>query len=739
MDKSEENEIINGVPVRMNGRRVIFINVYDEHTGDLIPFLPDKTLWALHAAFKATGKEDKTEEVYDLIARELSDPIYTEQIGKTALAGLIKRNLMKVDQDAAEAYIRYEAHHREIKKYVREKIEFIEQYKKTSNNADATIDDNSNVVTSSIANINAEIHKTDNLELNRAMVMDKLQILYPDFDKKQYIKDLESHIIYKHDESGMSGAIAPYCVSVSMYPMLTGEISKLGGPWKTPKNLNAFCGIYINMVFAIAAQFLGAVATPEFFVYFDYFARKEFGEDYAEHLCNPYTEKKNIGETIDQYFQQVVYSINQPASARGMQSAFVNFSIFDRAFFAGMFSDFRFPDGTASSYSSVSVLQDHFLSWFNAERLKCMLTFPVVSVAMVCKDGKFADEDMKETVAEEYAKGNSFFTYISDTVDSLSSCCRLKNKVQTHEFNFTNGNMGVETGSKSVITLNLNRIMQDFAKTKGPTVRLDDTFYDDLRKYLGGILGRVYKYHTAYNENLKDMLTCGKLPVYSAGFIDLKKQYMTIGLNGLNEAAEFMGIVCNDNEQYKRFCNEIFGIIKDSNTAAKTKELTFNTEMVPAESLAIKNYNWDKDDGYWVPADRNLYASYIYKPSDAKLNILDKLKLHGSGYIGDWLDGGAAAHINLDSHLSKEQYLHILDTAARDGCQYFTFNVPNSECQDCGFITKHPICECPECHSKNIVYYDRVIGYLTKISNWSAGRRKEQKTRVYSSDVDDTK
>ena len=281
--------------------------------------------------------------------------------------------------------------------------------------------------------------------------------------------------------------------------------------------------------------------------------------------------------------------------------------------------------------------------------------------------------------------------------------------------------------------------MQDFAKTKGPTVRLDDTFYDDLRKYLGGIIGRVYKYHTAYNENLKDMLTCGKLPVYSAGFIDLKKQYMTIGLNGLNEAAEFMGIVCNDNEQYKRFCNEIFGIIKDSNTAAKTKELTFNTEMVPAESLAIKNYNWDKDDGYWVPADRNLYASYIYKPSDAKLNILDKLKLHGSGYIGDWLDGGAAAHINLDSHLSKEQYLHILDTAARDGCQYFTFNVPNSECQDCGFITKHPICECPECHSKNIVYYDRVIGYLTKISNWSAGRRKEQKTRVYSSDVGDTK
>ena len=156
-----------------------------------------------------------------------------------------------------------------------------------------------------------------------------------------------------------------------------------------------------------------------------------------------------------------------------MQSAFVNFSYFDKPFFEGMFGNFLFPDGTKTSWDSVSALQRNFMQWFNEERLRCMLTFPVESFALVYKDGKFVDQDSADFVAQEYARGHSFFTYISDTVDSLSSCCRLKNKVQTKEFNFTNGNMGVMTGSKSVITLNLNRIIQDYFNNDGLTTRED--------------------------------------------------------------------------------------------------------------------------------------------------------------------------------------------------------------------------------------------------------------------------
>lgn len=697
---------------------------------------------AVNKAFKAQYQSDAPE---DLIAYlESVSKTFTDDKSVEEIQNFVEDSLMQFKWfDVARSYISYRDHHNSIRNWVEKKEEFINKYKNSFNTADATIDDNSNVSGKNVGILNAEIHKPDNVQISRRMIMNKLQELYPDFDSKQYVRDLEHHIIYKHDESSFAGAIAPYCCSISMYPFLTDGIKNLGGLSAAPKNLDSFCGMYINLIFATSAMFAGAVATSEFLLYFDYFAKKEWGDDYytksdiviSSRNCN---RKKTIKSQIEQYFQQVIYSINQPAAARGLQSAFVNFSYFDKPFFDGMFGEFYFPDGTQAKWESLCWLQKEFMQWFNKERLRCLLTFPVESVTLLYKDGKFADEDMFNFVCEEYARGHSFFTYISDTVDSLSSCCRLKNKLQTKEFNFTNGNMGVMTGSKSVITLNLNRIVQDWSNMMKDLNKDDWTqerareSYPDLYEYLIPILERVYKYHTAYNEELWDMYNAGLLPVYKAGFIDLNKQYLTIGLNGLNQAAEFLGIKCNDNKDYKEFCQFIFSTVKEQNLLHKTPKTTYNTEQVPAESLAVKNYNWDKADNYWVPSDTNLYASYVFKPNDPDISVLEKLRLHGSEYIGDWLDGGAAAHINLDSHLSAEQYRKLINYAASVGCQYFTWNIPNSECQDCGWIGKQPVIKCPKCGSEHIDYYDRVIGYLTKIKGWSEGRRIEQKTRVYT-------
>ena len=701
-----------------------------------------KITTAVAKAYKACNMTSTREIQKRLKAEFMELTEGVEVISVDEIHDLVENFLMKNNPDVAKAYIIHRDDHTKIKEFVKGKIDFINKYKKTKNTADATIDDNSNVGGKNIGILNAEIHKEDNINVSRGMVMQKLKELYPDFDPKHYMADLDSKIIYKHDESSFSGAIAPYCCSITMYPFLTDGIKKIGGLSAKPKNLDSFCGMYVNLIFATSAQFAGAVATSEFLLYFDYFARKEWGNDYYEkadvdvtnsHSMRPMTIKKKI----HQHFQQVIYSINQPAAARGLQSAFVNFSYFDKPFFEGMFGDFYFPDGTQPIWESLSWLQKDFMMWFNEERTKCMLTFPVESFAMVYKDGEFLDKDSAEFVAEEYSRGHSFFTYISDTVDSLSSCCRLKNKVQTKEFNFTNGNMGIQTGSKSVITLNLSRIVQDWARNFGETPKqLDETFVE----YISEILGRVYKYHIAYNELLWDMYDSNLLPVYKAGFINLDKQYLTIGINGLNQAAEFLGIECNNNEDYKHFCQFIFGTIKDLNTKNSGKyfghTVTLNTECVPAESLAIKNYNWDKEDGYWVPEDTNLYASYIFKPNDKTISVLEKLVLHGKDYIGDYLDGGSASHINIDHHFSKEQYDKLLHFAAEVGCQYFTFNCVNSECEDCGYISKEPFDVCPKCGSSKVSNYDRIIGYLTKINNWSAGRQIEQKTRVYSGNVE---
>lgn len=686
---------------------------------------------AILSALKASGCNTEINQPSKYITVDNGDTVEVIQ-------DQIENWLMSICPSAAKAFILYREKHKNIRDWVSKKEEFIERYKQSSNTANATIDDNSNVSGKNIGILNAEIHKSDNILISRAMIEKKLKELYPEFDCKNYTKDLSNHIIYKHDESGFAGAIAPYCCSITMYPFLNEGIKKIGGLSAYPKNLDSFCGMYINLIFATAAQFAGAVATSEFLLYFDYFAKKEWGKNYYTIpdtiiTCNS-LRNKTIRNQIHQYFQQVIYSINQPAAARGMQAAFVNFSYFDKPFFEGMFGDFCFPDGTKPEWSSLSWLQQEFMTWFNAERLKTIITFPVESFALVYKDGKFIDPESAKFVAEEYARGHSFFTYISDSVDSLSSCCRLKNMVQTKEFNFTNGNMGVQTGSKSVITLNLNRIVQDKCKEHNPSERT--VWKEEMKEYLINILSRVYKYHTAYNALLHDMFDANLLPVYKAGFINLDKQYLTIGINGLNQAAEFLGISCNDNLDYKEFCQFIFSIIKEQNILHKTKTETYNTECVPAESLAIKNYNWDKEDGYWVPIDTNLYASYIFKPNDKKLSVLERIKLHGAEYIGEYLDGGSAAHINLEEHLSAKQYEKLLKYAAEVGCQYFTFNIPNSECEECGFISRIAITKCPKCRSTNISLWDRIIGYLTKIKNWSSGRQIEQKTRVYSKNIE---
>lgn len=684
--------------------------------GTLQPFDRNRIISAITKAMNDCERYPNSNVIIEL-ANEIQiwDDIHIEEIQDQ-----IEETLMDYGYlDVAKKYILYRENRNFIRNFTQRKQDFINKYKDSVNTANATVDDNSNVANKNIAVLNNELYKEDNIEINRYRVTKKLQKLYPEFNSKQYIADLKDHIIYKNDENSTFGF--PYCVSISMYPFLLNGIKDLGGLSAAPKNIDSFCGMFINLIFAVSSQYAGAVATSEFLLYFDYFARKEWGDIY---YCKPdviinnefSTRSKTIRKQIHQYFQQIVYSINQPAAARGFQSAFWNISYFDKPFFESMFNSFYFPDGTQPQWDSLCWLQKEFMEWFNAERLKCLITFPVESFALIYKNGEFLDKDSANWVAKQYSEGHSFFTYISDTADSLASCCRLKNKVQTREFNFTNGNIGIQTGSKSVITLNLNRIVQDFwriywfTEESKPDIWQNSRFIDNFRVYLIDILERVYKYHEAYNELLWDMYNANLLPVYKAGFIDLDKQYLTIGLNGLTASADFLGIECNDNPAYQKYCQLIFSTIRDCNAAHKTKKLNFNCELIPAESAGVKLYNWDKEDGYQVPKDINLYTSYIFKPYDSSISVLDKFVLHGNNYIGEYLDGGVANHVNLDSHLSAEQYNKLLHFAAEVGCQYFTFNIPNSECDDCGYICKQTITKCPKCGSTNISLWDRIIG-----------------------------
>ena len=713
---------------------------------------------AVLKAFGITQNSSKTmdEDIYRAVTEITNSVVETEDQSIEDIQDQIEELLMDLGyHDVAKKYILYRKEREDIRNHATRDIKFIHNFVKSDNTANATIDDNSNVGTKGIGVLNAEIHKVDNKLTNTEWWESFVKKRDPNFNIKVMRNDFKT-ILYPHDSSSQVGE--PYCMAASMYPFLLFGLEKLGGKSAVPKNLDSFCGIYVNLNFALASEIKGAVATPEFLMYMDYFCRKEWGNNYylkpSVKITTDYCIKqKTIGSQIDQYFQQVTYSINQIAGARGMQSPFTNFSFFDKYFFEGMFGEFVFPDGTKPEWNSTNWLQRRYLHWLNQERLKCILTFPVCSYACLTdKEGNFKDLDTFHFICSEYAQGNSFFTYLSRSVDSLSSCCRLQNAVQENTFNTTNGQIGIMTGSKNVITLDLNRIIQDWQHTWSDYKDHIDVntnrccfpvdwithkdFQEGIKKYIENILERVYLYQYAYNDLMHWCKDHHLYAAYDAGFINLDKQYLTIGINGLNQAAEYLGMECNNNIYYKTFCRLIFSTIKEQNKKHKTKTAQFNTEQVPAESASVKLYNRDKADGYWIPTDTNLYASYIFKPNDTHISILDKIILHSSEFAADELDGGSACHLNLSEHLSQKQYEYLLKFMAKVGCKYATFNIPNCECEECHFIAKQPFSKCPKCGSTHVSLWDRIIGYLTKISNWSAARQLEGSTRSRKNELE---
>lgn len=675
------------------------------------PFDVNKIDAAITKAFNAVN-----EPIDSDILQDIKDELYINNIVSVEeLQDQLEKALMACDYyDVAKAFILYRRKRAESRA-LNEKKQFIKDYAKAKNAATGSkYDANANVTEKNIVTLNGELFKGDVIKVNRAILTDKIRELYGEELAKEYIRMLEQHLLYKHDET----SIMPYCVAITMYPFLLEGLQPIGGLSARPKNLDSFCGMFVNLVFAISSQFAGAVATGEFLMYFDYFARKEWGDDYWKRPEEMVDKHRNIDKTLEQKFQQIVYSINQPAAARNFQSVFWNISYFDKNYFEGIFGEFYFPDGTQPQWESLSWLQKKFAKWFNEERTKCILTFPVETMALLTNGEDVVDEEYADFTAEMYSKGHSFFTYMSDSPDSLSSCCRLRNEVTDNQFSYSLGAGGIATGSKSVMTLNINRLVQD-AVNNGY----------DMIEYLRENVKKVHKFQTAYNELLKDYLKDGLLTVYTAGFIDMKKQYLTIGVNGVIEAAEFLGIPVNDNPTYREFMQSILKTISDENRKARTKELMFNTEFVPAENLGVKHANWDRKAGYVVP--RDCYNSYFYAVEDTSLTVLDKFKLHGKEYV-QYLDGGSALHMNLDEHLSKEQYRNLLRVAAVNGTNYFTFNIPNTICNDCGHIDKRYLKECPKCGSKNIDYATRVIGYLKRVSNFSQARQEEASRRFYT-------
>ena len=682
--------------------------------GKRAPFSLEKIKNAIRKAFLASGSFATEETLTNILSRvHISNGMHVEEIQNQVEISLMSERYFAV----AKAYMLYRQHHTEDRE-VRDRLNFLIDYCSASNPATGSkYDANANVEKKNIATLIGELPKASFIRLNRRLLTDRIREMYGKELSDRYLELLNKHFIYKNDET----SLANYCASITMYPWLLQGTIPVGGNSTPAKNLKSFCGGFVNLVFIVSSMLSGACATPEFLMYMNYFIEQEFGEDYylrADEVVDLSKKHRSIDKVITDCFEQIVYSINQPTGARNFQSVFWNISYYDRYYFESIFGDFRFPDGSRPHWDSLNWLQKRFMVWFNAERTKTILTFPVETMALLTENGDAKDPEYADWTAKMYSEGHSFFTYMSDNADSLASCCRLRNEIQDNGFSYTLGAGGVSTGSKSVLTINLNRCVQYAFKKGIPYL-----------EYLEDVVDLMHKVQLAYNENLRDLMEKGMLPLFDAGFINIGRQYLTIGVNGLVEAAEFMGIKITDNPDYVAFVQGVLGMIERLNKKYRTKDVMFNCEMIPAENVGVKHAKWDREDGYIVP--RDCYNSYFYIVEDPNLNILDKFRLHGSKYI-EHLTGGSALHMNLEEHLSQSQYRQLLRVAAKEGCNYFTFNIPNTICNDCGHIDKRYLKECPKCHSHNVDYLTRVIGYLRRVSNFSKPRQEEASRRFYA-------
>ena len=692
------------------GNKEIYIM---KRNGKRKPFSIKKIESAIAKAFLSVNAFATEDDFISILSRiHVSDGMTVEEIQNQVEVALMAEKYFAV----AKSYMLYRQKHTETRE-IRNNMNFLMDYCNAQNAATGSkFDANANVEKKNIATLIGELPKKSFISLNRRMMTDRMKEMYGKEFADRYIGMLKEHFIYKNDET----SLANYCASITMYPWLLNGTMGIGGNSTPPTNLKSFCGGFINMVFMVSSMLSGACATPEFLMYLDYFIRQEYGDDYfrkPEEVVDLSKRARTLDKVISDCFEQIVYSINQPTGARNFQAVFWNISYYDRPYFESLFGEFVFPDGSKPIWESLSWLQKRFMKWFNKEREKTVLTFPVETMALLTNNGDVADLEYGDLTAEMYSEGHSFFTYMSDNADSLSSCCRLRNEIQDNGFSYTLGAGGVSTGSKSVLTINLNRCIQ-FAEKTGQAWQV----------FLKEVVELAHKAQIVYNENLKMLLNKEMLPLFDAGYINISRQYLTIGINGLVEAAESKGIEINDNPEYEKFVQEVLGIIEHHNKKYRSKELMFNCEMIPAENVGVKHAKWDREDGYYVP--RDCYNSYFYRVEDTSLNVLDKFKLHGRRYI-EHLTGGSALHMNLEEHLSKAQYRQLLRVAANEGCNYFTFNIPNTVCNDCNTIDKRYLKKCRKCRSDNVDYLTRIIGYMKRISNFSAPRQVEASKRYY--------
>lgn len=586
--------------------------------------------------------------------------------------------------------------------------DFIDNFVDKQTIADASIDDNANVAHKDIVSLINEMSKPHSKLLAFNKIFHELTKKYGHEDATEWLKGEWDGHFYLHDAH--SSSWVPYCFAYDIDELVKRGLYFIDNfNAAPPQHLNTYTDFVSEFVSWTCNRSSGAVGLPSFLVYSYYFWKKDCDEGYFVKSPEYYR---------DQSFQEIIYRLNQPYLRGGIQSAFTNFSIFDKPYLEALFGGKEFPDGTfiIDYIDEIKEYQKAFMKVLSDTRRENLMTFPVVSFALLRQNGKFVDEDFAKWCCRHNMKWADSNIFVSEDVTSLSNCCRLKSNIKELGYFNSIGGSALEVGSIKVNTINLARIAYETATEE---------------EYLKALKGRVItcaKTLDVIRDIMKRNTEKGLLPNYALGIINMKSQYNTVGIIGVYEALQKFGYTYHDefgNTYYKdegvEFAKKILATITEiKDEFVKDKDYMMNIEQVPGERAAAVLMEKDKlffpDEKYDLPLYGNQWI-----PLGIKTTIAEKVRV--SAILDKACSGGSIVHLGLAAPFSDfDEAWYMMNYVADAGVNYFAFNLRISACDNNhGFFGD----TCPECGHPVETTYQRIVGFLTPTKTYSEARKKE--------------
>lgn len=598
--------------------------------------------------------------------------------------------------------------------------DFIDNFIDADAVADASVDGNSNVSNSDMRTLMNEMPKPHRKLLAFSKIYHEINKLFSKKDADDWLENEWTKALYMHD--GDTSSFLHYCFAYDLKDLAERGLFFLDNfNAEPPKHLSTFVDFVKEYISFASNRSSGAVGLPNLIPYMYYFWREDCKNGYATKSDDYYAR---------QQIQRFIYAVNQPYVRDGMQSAFTNVSVFDSEYLDALFGGATFPDGSfmVDALDDIKEFQKVFMDVVAEIRSHNMFTFPVLTISLLRKNGKFADEEFAIWGIKHNMIWNDSNIFIDDSVTSLSNCCRLKSNIDDLGYFNSIGSTALKVGSAKVSTVNLARIALETASKN----LSEDDFLDKLKEMVILDCKALHAVRHILERNVEK----GLLPNFSKGLVDFEHLYNTVGVIGVYETMRTFGYTYQDafgntyySEKADAFGKRVFDCIHSvKNEFAKDKNYKINLEQIPGETAAVKMLQADRLlFPNTVVEDLPLYGNQFI-PLGIKTTIQERIRI--ASLFDSYCNGGSIAHINIEAPFKTfEQAWDMVNYIADQGLTYFAFNTKIQACKhNHAFFGK----KCPICGEPVDSEYSRIVGFYTKISAWSKERKEEFALREWA-------